>query len=540
MSGKRYDVAGIGSMVVDAIHRVPRLGGPDQKILLEAYPPGSGSQVVLRRVGGVTLNHLGWARLFGLEVAIFGKQADDENGRFLRRGMAHLGIEPALDLSGSASSFAQVFVDPDGNRTIYMAPGGTAELTPDEIEARHRSVIESAVRVTTEISQVPLAAARRVLEIARDAGAETVIDLDRSVADAVPELGSEAEFHALLSCARVIKASHSAAQGSVERGRSGSLAEALARRYGADAVLVTLGSEGAESFCEGRAARLPAARVRVVDSTGAGDAFLGGVIAGRHLGLDFEDAFRLGNACGGACCEQAGAFPETPGELRERALELYRELGGTAFEVPPVSADLPGDRALEHFLEVAPDQLGRAAERLDRAQLGRAVELIVAAEEKSARVHVTGVGKAEQVARYAAGLLSSTGTPATFLDATEAVHGGVGQLRPEDVLVAISNSGETLELLRCCEVARALGARLVALTGAPASGLARAAEIALDCGVAEEGGPLGLAPRASVLAQILAVAALSVALQDRKQLSREAYHQRHPAGALGRRSDPGS
>ena len=94
-------------------------------------------------------------------------------------------------------------------------------------------------------------------------------------------------------------------------------------------------------------------------------------------------------------------------------------------------------------------------------------------------------------------------------------------------------------LVWCGEGARALGARLVARTGAPASGLARAAEIALDCGVAEEGGPLGLAPRASVLAQILAVAALAGALQDRKQLSREAYHQRHPAGALGRRSDSG-
>ena len=113
------------------------------------------------------------------------------------------------------------------------------------------------------------------------------------------------------------------------------------------------------------------------------------------------------------------------------------------------------DRALEHFLSVAPAELGRVAERLDRAALERAVEVILAAEEKGARVHVTGIGKAEQVARYAAGLLSSTGTPATFLDGTGAVHGGVGQLRPEDVLVAISNSGETSELLRCGEGARA-------------------------------------------------------------------------------------
>lgn len=192
--------------------------------------------------------------------------------------------------------------------------------------------------------------------------------------------------------------------------------------------------------------------------------------------------------------------------------------------------------ALEHFLAVASDQLARVAECLDRAELERAAELILAAEEKGARVHLTGIGKSEQVARYAAGLLSSTGTSASFLDGTEALHGGVGQLRAEDLLVAISNSGETPETLGCCEAARALGARLVAVTGARASSLSRAAEVTLEYGVTEEGGPLGLAPRASVLAQILAVAALSVVLQDRKQFSREAYHQRHPAGALGRRS----
>jgi arabinose-5-phosphate isomerase len=151
-------------------------------------------------------------------------------------------------------------------------------------------------------------------------------------------------------------------------------------------------------------------------------------------------------------------------------------------------------------------------------------------------VHVSGIGKSAHVAAYAAALLASTGTPATLLDGSEATHGSVGQLRPGDVLVALSNSGETAEIVACARAARALGARLVALCGARDSSLAREAEVVLPVSVEREGGPLGLAPRASVLAQTLACAALSVALQAAKGLTRQDYALRHPAGTLGRRA----
>ena len=125
MSEKSLDLAGTGSMVVDRLCSTPRLIGPDEKVLLQ---PDSQGRVVAQRVGGVMLNQLGWARLFGLRVGVFGTQADDADGRFLRRAMAELGIETSLDLSGGASSFAQVYVDPDGGRAIYMARGATGEL----------------------------------------------------------------------------------------------------------------------------------------------------------------------------------------------------------------------------------------------------------------------------------------------------------------------------------------------------------------------------------------------------------------------------
>lgn len=525
-------------MVVDAIHTVPRIIGVDEKIALRAGDDGA---VVSRFVGGVTLNHLGWARLLGLRVAVFGKQADDAEGRFLRAGMRRLGIEARLDLSGSGSSFSQVFVDAAGGRSIYMSRGATAELTADEIDAQHRGVIEAASVVTTEISQVPLAVVRRVLERARESGARTILDVDLPLADAVPLLGSEADLRAALALADVIKPSLSAAAGLVEASGAEEIARELAKRTGASAVVLTAGAEGAVLAVEGEVLRVPAPSVRVLDTTGAGDAFLGGLVAGLHLELGWEDAARLGNACGACCCESLGAFPERPEEQRRRVLELYAGGGGRALDL--TGLDLPGGESpgkgadgLEAFLEIAAAELAAAARDLDRAELAAVADLILAAEAQGGRVHVTGVGKPEHVAHYGASLLASTGTPATFLHATEAAHGSVGQLRSGDVVLAISNSGETAELLAAAAAVRGMDARLVAVTSAPSSSLARAAERLLCVKVEREGGALGLAPRTSILAQTLALAALSVALQERKGLTREQYARRHPAGELGRKS----
>ncbi|HXZ86113.1 MAG TPA: PfkB family carbohydrate kinase [Myxococcota bacterium] len=537
MSARSFDVAGTGSMVVDEIHLAKRIVSADEKGLLRSDASG---RVVQRQVGGVTLNHLGWARVLGLRTAIFGKQADDPNGRFLRAGMERLGIEPHIDLSGSASSFAQIYVDPDGARAIYMARGATGELTPEDVENKHRHVIESAAIVTTEVSQVPLATARRVLELARAAGALTVVDLDVPLGDAVPALGSEADLFAVLGLADVLKPSLVALDGLVAPGSARARARELAERTGAKLVALTLGAAGSLLLREGEVASAPAASVKVLDTTGAGDAFLGGLLAGLRYELDLESCARLGNACGAACCEQIGAFPEHAREVRRRVLELYAVLGGAELPLPPLGAErADSQRAVEQFLEVAARELSGFAARLDRAALAAAAELVLEAESSGARVHVTGVGKSEHVARYAASLLSSTGTPAFFLHGTEVTHGSVGQLRPGDVVIAISNSGTTEELLRGVEALRAFGARVLAVTARRDSPLGRASELVLEAGVAAEGDSLGLAPRTSVLAQTLALAALSVQLQEAKGFTREDYARRHPAGELGRKSREG-
>jgi arabinose-5-phosphate isomerase len=524
---------GIGSMVVDRLHRVPRILAADEKGILRAGAAG----VREVRVGGVVLNHLGWAAALGLPTGIFGKQAEDDGGRFLRAAMDRLGIEREIVLDGSASSSADIYVDDAGGRAIYMAPGATGETTAEHVRVHHAETIRRALRVTTEVSQLPLATVREVLAIAADAGVPTVLDLDVPPRDAVPALGDAATLEAVLRAARIVKPAKEAARALAPEAGDDALAiaEALRARYGNEAVVVTDGAAGCAIAAEGVALRVPAYRVeRVLDSTGAGDAFLGGLLVAFAAGLGLEDAGRLGNACGAACVEKLGAFPDDPAWARERVLARYDGARLPAWvgrsDVGVVSA--AGADALAAF-DVAVEELIALRKRLDPAAFESAVARIRAAEAAGGRVHVTGIGKPEHVAHYAASLFSSTGTPATFLHGTEAVHGSAGQVVRGDVVIAISNSGTTAELIATVGAVRALGAQVIAVTGNPHSPLAARADLVLDAQVAREGGGIGFAPRASVAAELLVLAALSAALESARGFTRAEYHARHPAGALG-------
>ena len=190
------------------------------------------------------------------------------------------------------------------------------------------------------------------------------------------------------------------------------------------------------------------------------------------------------------------------------------------------------EEALAAF-DVALDQLARLRARTPAAGFGAALALVREAEAQGGRVHVTGIGKPEHIARYAAALFSSTGTPASFLHGTEARHGSAGQVVAGDVVIAISNSGET-ELVDAVDVVSALGARIIAVTGRANSPLAARAEVVLDAGVAREGGGIGLAPRASAAAHLVVLAAFSAALERARGFTRAEHRARHPSGALGR------
>lgn len=162
----------------------------------------------------------------------------------------------------------------------------------------------------------------------------------------------------------------------------------------------------------------------------------------------------------------------------------------------------------------------------------RAVELVLGCR---GRVVVCGIGKSGHVGRKLAATLASTGTPAFFVHATEAMHGDLGMIAADDVVVMLSNSGETDELVSLIPHVRRAGAPVIAITGNEQSSLAQAAQIHLDARVDSEACPLGLAPTASTTAAQALGDALALALLDARGFSAQDFLRSHPAGALGRR-----
>lgn len=189
--------------------------------------------------------------------------------------------------------------------------------------------------------------------------------------------------------------------------------------------------------------------------------------------------------------------------------------------------------AVETFLKSARTEFDHFSDCLSAESYEQAAAVILASQKKGGRLHITGIGKPGHVAAYMASLLSSTGNPCYFLHGTEAVHGSCGQLVAGDVVIAISNSGETQELKSTVLAIKNNGCKVIGVTGNPESWLAVQSDACLYAGVAEEGGPLNRAPRNSILAEILTLQALSAALQAEKDWNPEQYVRCHPGGKLG-------
>jgi arabinose-5-phosphate isomerase len=185
----------------------------------------------------------------------------------------------------------------------------------------------------------------------------------------------------------------------------------------------------------------------------------------------------------------------------------------------------------KRVLQIEAEAIERLKERLND-DFVRAVELILAGEGK---VVVTGVGKSGIIGQKIASTLASTGTPAFFLHPTEGIHGDLGMLDKEDIVVAISNSGETDELSQILPLIKRYGNKLIVLTGGATSTLARSGDVVLDVSVQEEACPLGLAPTASTTVTLAMGDALAVALLEKRGFNKEDFALRHPGGKLGKR-----
>lgn len=200
--------------------------------------------------------------------------------------------------------------------------------------------------------------------------------------------------------------------------------------------------------------------------------------------------------------------------------------------MPEPAAELGQSLELaRRVLRIESDAVAALAGRLDDSFI-EALRLILA---RSGRVIVTGIGKTGHIGRKLAATLASTGTPAYFVHAAEAAHGDLGMIAGEDVVIAISNSGGSEEVLTIVPLVKRQGAKLIAITGNPSSPLAIEADVHLDAAVREEACPLNLAPTASTTAALALGDALAVALLDARGFGAEDFARSHPGGSLGRR-----
>jgi arabinose-5-phosphate isomerase len=188
-------------------------------------------------------------------------------------------------------------------------------------------------------------------------------------------------------------------------------------------------------------------------------------------------------------------------------------------------------RHAREVIQIEAEAVQGLLDRLDE-NFVRAVETLLACE---GRVVVTGIGKSGLVGRKIVATLTSTGTPATFLHPVEGLHGDLGMVTAKDVIVAISNSGETSEIINLLPSLQKIGAKIIGLTGSRNSALAQSSQIVIDVGVEREACPLGLAPTSSTTATLVIGDALAVALMRQRKFGEKDFALFHPGGSLGER-----
>jgi arabinose-5-phosphate isomerase len=217
---------------------------------------------------------------------------------------------------------------------------------------------------------------------------------------------------------------------------------------------------------------------------------------------------------------------------RQRAKPALKRAGATPGMKSATAAARPSALKLARkVMAIEADAVAKLGARLDQ-HFVRAIDLILRC---TGRVIVSGIGKSGHIARKIASTMSSTGTPAYFVHPAEASHGDLGMIQSNDLLIALSYSGESAELLTIIPLIKRRGAALIAITGNAGSTLALQADVHLDARVDQEACPLNLAPTASTTAALAMGDALAVSLLDARGFSADDFARSHPGGALGRR-----
>lgn len=296
----KTEVVGIGSCTVDYFAIVPRLLGPEEKI--------NATRMEIH-AGGVTANNLTQVARLGASTGWLGLIGDDENGRIIQKAFT----EDGMDLSGievvkgEHSSLTWIPVDASGERCIYMFPNVTGKISVHQVAARFAPHIQSAKHFHTEASQLPIGPVKQAMQVAHDAKVRVIFDLDVAPSFfAAANLGTQEELCSALRLADVLKPCKAAARELTGEADHEKIAKAMLG-LGPKIVALTLGADGCIIASSEKIAHVPALKVEVVDTTGAGDAFMGGLSYGLLQGWDFERVGLFANACAALCCTRVGA-----------------------------------------------------------------------------------------------------------------------------------------------------------------------------------------------------------------------------------------
>jgi sugar/nucleoside kinase (ribokinase family) len=308
MSSK-VEVVGIGSCTVDYFAIVPRLLAAEEKI--------NATRMEIH-AGGVTANNLTQVARLGASTGWLGLIGDDENGRIIQQAFAddHMDVSGVEIVKGELSSLTWIPVDAAGERCIYMFPNVTGKITELQVATRFGSHIKAARHFHTEASQLPILPVKAAMHIAHNAGVRVIFDLDVSPAFfCAAELGTQEELTAALTLVDVLKPCKAAARELTGEADYEKIAKELLR-LGPTVVAITLGADGCMLATPKELVHVPAFKVDVVDTTGAGDAFMGGLSYGLLQNWELKRVGSFANACAALCCTKIGA----------RAMSKYDEV----------------------------------------------------------------------------------------------------------------------------------------------------------------------------------------------------------------------
>ena len=507
----------VGSLVMDMIVSTGRFPGAGETVIGQSFriaPGGKGANQAVQA-----------ARL-GADVDLVGMVGADEFGESLRKTVANAGVDVRHVLTDPYTSSAvgnvQLEAEEKGTQNrICVVPGANMQLTPEDIQFLEDTISDYQMVILQ--LEIPLQVNAYVAKIAKENGVPVMLNCAP-----YQELPEELLKNLEYLCPNEHEASDMA-KIKVSDLETAEMAARKIHEMGVSKVLITLGHRGALLFDGEKSIFQPAVpNVKAVDPTAAGDSFIGAFCTGICYGLSQKDALCFANQTAALTVAQMGAMPSLPDkaavllELEHRYPSLWQQLKEENYT-----------KEVNHYLRTVQQELSYTLKDVDEEGYMQAAQLIWDSQENGGRLHITGIGKPAHIANYAASLISSTGTPTYFLHGTEAVHGSCGQLKNGDVVICISNSGETVEMKATATAIRKNGCKVISLTGNPDSWLSRFADVSLVAGAKQEGGPLNRAPRISILAETIALQILSVILQAKRKITPQEYVQRHPGGALG-------